>query len=536
MFRHCLSLVLLLLAVTTHACTVLDISSTSKQSTATILSAQHQARQLLEQSATTTPCVTVLLTGRTFTQALALTALDNRTRWIGGTFTDAIDIPSSAWTTTTTAPNQHSLNLTHFNVLPRHLGDDVSTHHFQLLVQMPNTTEWRPMMYARWPNIPFQYNEVPPVNWTQVGTVPDDPQCGLQCRRFTWSTQTNRPMRWVQAAAEGRLYLQGLFKYMWRDNRVGIDHVDVKTRQLSTQSPTIGIDGVFPGALYFAYGMSLLEELDSPGEFAIDAKAMTLSAIVPGNCVDANHRMICQTRAVVVVPAQASATKNTQPGQTSLLSIRNAKDIQMTNMTVMGSSRKVGVDITQSSNIHMKQCTFNNLVKAIDVDASYNISLRRSRVGFTMETAVSLNDGGDPSDGSNRIVLTSNYYLIENNVFHNFGRWGYTYQPGVEIASDAVGVVVRRNLFHSCYHAALLFGGNDHVFELNEFRNVVTMGYGKCVWCGAAVFCLWLGTQTFSHICTDLFPIWFFYFWHCLVCPTQIRVPFMGAVIYQVEV
>jgi hypothetical protein len=233
--------------------------------------------------------------------------------------------------------------------------------------------------------------------------------------------------------------------------------------------------------LYFAYGMSLLEELDSPGEFAVDANAMTLSAIVPGNCVDANHRMICQTRAVVVVPAQASATKNTQPGQTSLLSIRNAKDIQMTNMTVMGSSRKVGVDITQSSNIHMKQCTFNNLVKAIDVDASYNISLRRSRVGFTMETAVSLNDGGDPSDGSNRVLLTSNYYLIENNVFHNFGRWGYTYQPGVEIASDAVGVVVRRNLFHSCYHAALLFGGNDHVFELNEFRNVVTMGYGKCV-------------------------------------------------------
>jgi len=36
---------------------------------------------------------------------------------------------------------------------------------------------------------------------------------------------------------------------------------------------------------------------------------------------------------------------------------------------------------------------------------------------------------------------------------------------------------VRKNLFHSSYHVALLFSGNDHLFELNEIRNVATIGY-----------------------------------------------------------
>ena len=489
LFPPYIILVLLTYLVSVHAaCTVLDISSASNQSTTTILSAQLQAQSLLSQP--TSKCVTVLLTGRTFIQSLSLTTLDNRTRWIGGTFTDAIDIPSCMWTktsktstsTTTTLQQQHSLNLNNFNISTSHLGDDVSTQHFQLLVQMPITKEWRPMIYARFPNIPFFYKdkETPPVNWTKVGTVPDDPQCGLHCQRFTWSNKTNQPMRWVKAAAEGRLYVQGLFKYMWRDNRVGIDHVDVQKRQLSTQSPTIGVSGVYPGALYFAYGMSLVEELDTPGEFAIDRNSMKLSAIVPDTCIDANHQMICRTRVVVVVsPSQSSSA--------SLLSIRDANDILLTNMTVMGSSRKVGVEIISSSNIHIEQCTFNNLVQAIDVDMSYNISLRRSSISFIMGTAMSLDASSSSGDvaSSHRILLTSNYYLIENNIFQYFGRWKYTYQPGVKINNNAVGVVVRKNLFHSCYHAALLFGGNDHVFELNEFRNVVTMGYGKCVYvCG----------------------------------------------------
>jgi hypothetical protein len=40
--------------------------------------------------------------------------------------------------------------------------------------------------------------------------------------------------------------------------------------------------------------------------------------------------------------------------------------------------------------------------------------------------------------------------LCENNRFHDFGRWTYTYQPGAHVAG--VGVQIRKNLFYSSYH------------------------------------------------------------------------------------
>lgn len=36
---------------------------------------------------------------------------------------------------------------------------------------------------------------------------------------------------------------------------------------------------------------------------------------------------------------------------------------------------------------------------------------------------------------------------------------------------------MRKNLFRSSYHVAILYGGNDHVIELNEFHHVVTITY-----------------------------------------------------------
>ena len=328
-------------------CKVIDVSSTSNNNTTTLISAQTQARHLL----TTNNCVTVNLTGRTFRTQLELTALDSHTRWLGGEFTDAIDLPIEAWQQQQTNTNhqhqyQREFHLNNLNVTRLNLGDSLTTNHVQLLIQLP-TNRWHPLIFARWPNIPFHGStppatatqteiETPPTNWTTVGAVPSDPNCLLksQCPTFQWSNQTHRPTRWVQAATQGRLYLQGLFKYMWRDNRVQINHVSCKNNSLMTDSVTIGTAGVYPGSLYYAYGMSFIEELDVPGEFVINVTTMVLSAILPPICFDANDTMVCPMKLVKV-------KKSNKIPPSNLISITNAHDIVLSNVTIQGSSRQV---------------------------------------------------------------------------------------------------------------------------------------------------------------------------------------------------
>ena len=118
----------------------------------------------------------------------------------------------------------------------------------------------------------------------------------------------------------------------------------------------------------------------------------------------------------------------------------------------------------------------------MSVHSCKNISLLHSTIEFMMLSGADLNDLNVDlkQTWNNRSLLVSSNYLVFNNIFSHFGRWIYTYQPGVHIGLG-VGTVVRNNLFHSAYHSALLFSGNSHRIEMNEFRNVVTMGYD----CGA---------------------------------------------------
>lgn len=40
-----------------------------------------------------------------------------------------------------------------------------------------------------------------------------------------------------------------------------------------------------------------------------------------------------------------------------------------------------------------------------------------------------------------------------------------------------MGTTVRKNLFRSSYHVAILYSGNDHLIELNEFHHVVSITF-----------------------------------------------------------
>jgi hypothetical protein len=215
--------------------------------------------------------------------------------------------------------------------------------------------------------------------------------------------------------------------------------------------------------------MSLHEELDVEGEFAINRTSSVLSAMLPGGCVQ-NGAVVCQTR---LVPASSAANA---AGPFSVVLITDTASITLRGVNITGSAGN-GVTVQNSSDITLDRCKINNVATGVSVGGelpkkgcavTQNVSLLRSEVSYTMLASTVWS-------GGNRSTLTGPGFLCESNRLHDFGRWTYTYNAGVHMTG--AGIVVRKNLFYSSYHVAVLFGGNDHLIELNEIRNVATIGY-----------------------------------------------------------
>src|SRR4029079_12830870 len=61
---------------------------------------------------------------------------------------------------------------------------------------------------------------------------------------------------------------------------------------------------------------------------------------------------------------------------------------------------------------------------------------------------------------------------VTNNSIHHFSRHQQTAAYGISLGG--VGNRAANNLISDASHQAVFLGGNDHIFELNIVRNVVT--------------------------------------------------------------
>jgi hypothetical protein len=78
--------------------------------------------------------------------------------------------------------------------------------------------------------------------------------------------------------------------------------------------------------------------------------------------------------------------------------------------------------------------------------------------------------------GGNRLTLSPARHFAENNHLHHLGIRKKTYAAAIHVGAygtgDAVGCRLTHNFIHDLPHAAILYGGNDHVFEFNEVARV----------------------------------------------------------------
>ncbi|NUQ61564.1 MAG: right-handed parallel beta-helix repeat-containing protein [Pirellulales bacterium] len=288
-----------------------------------------------------------------------------------------------------------------------------------------------PMTLARWPN--QGYVRIPAV----LGPTPVDVRGTKGCREGVFTFEGDRPNRW---AGEKDVMLHGHWFWDWADQRLKVESIDTGKRVITLAREPQHAYGFRAGQWYYAY--NLLSEIDQPGEWYLDRQAGILYFWPPA-AVETGRPMIS------VLP--------------NLVTMENVSFVTLRGI-ILEACQGTAVAISGGVNTRLAGCVVRNT-------GAWAVSLGGSRNGVVGCDLYNLADGGVSVSGGDRKTLTPAALYVDNCHIFRFGRWNPICKPGVQV--DGVGNRVSHNLFHDAPHMAIMWGGNDHTFEFNEFHSVV---------------------------------------------------------------
>lgn len=247
----------------------------------------------------------------------------------------------------------------------------------------------------------------------------------------------DRASRWTAA---DDIWAHGLFEYSWSDSH---EHVTLNASAHTItlgHPPQYGLDAARP---YYVY--NLVEELTEAGEHYVD-RTTGMLYLYPTHPIAGADVVVSMLAAPVVrmnaVTHVALRDLVIEAGRATQLEIHGGSDLRLQ-----------GVEIR------------NGGVHGISIsDSAVRVSIERCRIH-------GLGQAGAVIQAGDRPTLTHADITVENSDIHDHARFVWMYQAGV-IAYGA-GITVRKNHIHDLPHSAILWYGNDHLFELNEIDHVV---------------------------------------------------------------
>ncbi len=272
------------------------------------------------------------------------------------------------------------------------------------------------MPLARWPNEGF----------ARTTSVEND---------ITFGYDDPRPERWLEARD---VYALGYWCHGWSNQIVKIAQIDIENKKITVEkAPPYGMRADKP-----YYVINLAEEIDSPGEWYFDRDKRVLCLWPPSSMQEAE--ILLSTLAAPVIR------------------LDNTAHIRLENLTVeMGAD--CGIQVVGGHDNLVTDCVVRNM-------RGNGINLSGTRNGITHGTIYGIGQAGVSVSGGDRRQLVAGGNFVRDCTIHDFGRWQRTYAPAIRL--DGVGNIAAHNLLHDGPHSAILFGGNEHLIELNEIHNV----------------------------------------------------------------
>lgn len=303
---------------------------------------------------------------------------------------------------------------------------------------------------ARWPNGPHGYT-------TFVRVTDSGDFRGGQPHGGTFVFRDDRPARWRTALDEGGVWLRGFWRVPWAIEGLQVKAIDPAARTVTFAVSTpngIGskytpeVKGTRPGGgVENWYALNLVEEIDQPGEWAVNFRTHKLYFWPPA--APAGHELLIADNQMPVV------------------SCENATCLTLRGLTLTQSLGD-GIDLRGGHAVTVAGCTIE------DVDAcGVGIS------GGTGHRIVSCDirrtgQYGIDFTGGRRATLTPGRHEILNNDIHDIGLAGPfpAIRAGEGTLAEVVGNHIAHNRIHDCPNAGVRYGGNDNLIELNEIYRV----------------------------------------------------------------
>ena len=366
---------------------------------------------------------------------------------------------------------------------------DFGTHrqfgHGQPVVPAPLELFWNDtaLPLARYPNT----GSIAIGAIVDPGSMPRTGDYSNRGGRFKYTDP--RHARWVGLPD---VWLQGYFNHGFADDKIRLAAIDPAKAEVTLASPHMYALG--SGQNYNQYvALNLLEELDVPGEWYVDAAAGRLYLWPPGDVAGA--------RVTVSVVEQA------------LVALDHVSFVTLRGLTIE-EGRGLGVSIEGGSDNFIVDCTVRNVGTAgimlgqgarqtfphITADDYTGVAVSREIGSFHSHLYLdtvwerdagerhviqgceiyNTGSGGIFLGGGSKQRLIPGHNVVSDCRIHDFSRRNKMGASGIVV--DGCGQRVVHNEIYNADQHAIFVHGNEHLFEFNHIHHVALNSNDVSAW------------------------------------------------------
>jgi len=276
----------------------------------------------------------------------------------------------------------------------------------------------QPMTPARWPSSGF----------ATITQLPD----GETGRTFKVDGAPTEAWR-----KEPELEATGYWARDWADITLPVEAIDDSGQiTLSAPAPQFGIK--LGQRVFFDNALS---ELNQAGEWYLDRQAGRVYFWPPGAVRDGD--------------VEASVAN-------ALMVITNASHLRIRQLTLT-AARGNGMEIRGAHDVIVEHVAIQNMGdRAAFMNGTHS--------GFRWVTVEHTGEGGLAVSGGSPVSLAPGDMFVEDSEFAHYARRSRSYRPAISISGAGDRIV--RNHIHDGPHAAIIFGGNNHLIADNEIDHV----------------------------------------------------------------